>query len=140
MGNRTLGDDIEDHYYGTQGINTGSFSNSVGLQEYERKKQAQAQATIGGSHSAPRASTPPEESLASMLALAAWAAIAYYGIAELAYVWYGPVGVGLVVGICVYRILAGPLRFLMSMLKWAIAATRLGGLIYFAVYILNTNA
>ena len=88
VGNRTLGDDIEDHYYGTQGINTGSYSNSVGLREYERNRQAQTQTTIGGSHSAPRTSTPPEESLASLLSLAACAAIAYYGIVELAYRWY----------------------------------------------------
>lgn len=40
----TLGDAIEDHYWGSHGVNTGSFPNQLGLDEYNRR---QAEAAAG---------------------------------------------------------------------------------------------
>lgn len=40
MSKRTLGDDIEDHFYGSQGVYTGSVANQVGLDQYAASKSA----------------------------------------------------------------------------------------------------
>ena len=130
MSNRTLGDDIEDHAWGKAGISTGSFANQVGLDEHNRTNSNSSIPAYHSGRETQRESEPFEDVAANLIALIVWIAIGYYGTTETNLEWYWPVGVGFAVSVMTSKLLSGPLRFLMTILKWSIICAIFAGLIY----------
>ena len=67
-----------------------------------------------------------EESIAQWIFIGAWAAIGYYGIQYGKLDWYWPVGFGLLVGFVLYKLFQGPLRFLLTGLKYLLLVGAVG--------------
>lgn len=126
MSNRTVGDEIEDHYWGTQGVYTGSYSNQLGLDEHNRKQQ---QSGVIYTPSQPSgASGEIEDVLAGLIGLAVGIfvgiSINSAGTAEAYWPWVGGIGSFLFTN----WLLRGPLRFLMTLLAWIIGLAVLAGI------------
>lgn len=149
---RTLGDEIQDNATGLAGGSHGgrpSLSHELGRQERERMQKAQTP-TPGVNASPPRYDgAPPTEMgsysysggagtssgisstdklLISFLALAVGVFIALAGIG-LGYNWFLPVAVGLVSAIGFGKLLAGPLHFLVTIIKWLVGLAVAGGIL-----------
>lgn len=131
MSKRTLGDDIEDHYYGTQGVYTEGVSNQIGLDEHNRKLRNQN--LNNNHHEESNSSSVPasvEEVIANIIGWVIFLGGCYYGIYVLNLDWYWPVGVSLVVSIVMHKLLIGPMYFLLKLIKWALQLALIVGLFY----------
>ena len=82
---------------------------------------------IGGGGSSANGSESFEDLVASLLGLASWGLVAYYGITGSDLEWYWPVIGGAVVGLFVVWLFKGPLRFLLTIAKYILF---FGGLAY----------
>ena len=60
-----------------------------------------------------------EELLATLLAIAAFGYLAYYGFSE-EWEWYWPLIIGAIAAVVTYFVFMGPLRFVLVLAKWAI--------------------
>jgi len=136
---RPLGGIIEDHYLGTQGVYTGGLANDIGLQERKRKQQ-QNNLTYSASTNSRSISknytypdSPPltkyefENRIAGFMCLALMGLILYFGLIEYKLQWYFPVGAGVISAFVVYKILTGPLRILLRLIRWALVIAFFAG-------------
>lgn len=123
MTRRTLGDDIEDHFHGTQGVHTGSPANQVGLAQHRR---SQARSATGLRRTSPgSAPKSAEENLAALIGLGVAVLIFYAGLTSVALAWYWSLGVAIVGGIGAAKLLLGPLYGLLVVLKWILIGATL---------------
>lgn len=139
MSNRTLGDDIEDHYWGTQGVQTGGLANQTGFDEHQRK--------LANSNSNSAIYSPPpsksyniipvsfEQVTANLIGWTIWGGVSYYGISALLLAWYWPVGIGLVLSIAVNKLLLGPLYPVLTFVKWTFYSALIIGVVYILIKI-----
>lgn len=133
MTNRTAGDDLVDQAWGEVGIPTGTAANQLGLDKYHRMNSGSRSSNLDKSNSSShsphlvtsrRSVTPAKASVEDILANLAGMAIGIFlGVAvakspESGQYW--PWGIGIVAAILSAKLLRGPLRFLMSLLKWAL--------------------
>lgn len=77
-----------------------------------------------------------EDVAAEWLFVAVWTAIAYYGITLTGLAWYWPVAVGFVVGFGIYKLLSGPLRVVLTGLRYSLPIATLGAI---AMFLLQTG-
>ena len=75
----------------------------------------------------PAERTPFEETLAQWIFIGVWGSIAYFGIQHTELDWYWPVGVGGVVGFVLYKLFQGPLRVLLTGVKYVLIMALVGG-------------
>jgi hypothetical protein len=60
-----------------------------------------------------------EELLATLLGIAAFGYLVYYGFSQ-GWEWYWPLIIGLIGAVVTYLVFLGPLRFILVLAKWAI--------------------
>lgn len=135
MSDKTVGDAIAGHYWGTQGLYTGGLSNHLGLEERRRQEQEdrrQHQALLDRRTSVAAGAGQPagssksfEEVLAGLVGVTVWVGLSYYGITELALPWYWPVGIGFVVARVTCKLLMGPLYLVLTATKWLLCLSML---------------
>lgn len=94
----------------------------------EWRERDQSLGTGSGTSSAVPKSA--EEHLADIVLMVIWGGVSYYGITQLDTAWYWPVGVGLIAGVTMQKLLLGPLFFLAVFIKWAVYLAVMSGLIY----------
>jgi hypothetical protein len=61
-----------------------------------------------------------EEAAANLLSFGTWAAVWYYGAQQTTLEWYWLFGAGAFSGILTYKLLCGPLRKLLTILKFLV--------------------
>jgi len=121
---RTLDNDIEDHYWGTQGVNTGGSANRVGLKQFRNTHNMAARLSSSSQH-------PFEDILALWFAVATLFSVIYFGVAVYELEWYRALAGGVVLAIAAQRLFSGPLRIVMTMLGWFLSL----GILGFAAYL-----
>ena len=115
MQRRTLGDEIRDHFLGSQGVYTGSRAGQAGLDEHDRAKRRRGGIFPTSPHPDPKSA---EENIAVLIGFGAAAVIFYAALTGLALAWYWCLGAAIVGGIGTAKLLLGPLYGLLVILKW----------------------
>jgi hypothetical protein len=131
---QTPGDFVEDSYWASQGVTTHTNDHLV-------QQRLQQQALLPKDRPAPigraakvraqSAETDFETGAANLSAFVVWGLVTYWGVKEVSLAWYWSAGVGVVAGFTVSKLLHGPLRFLLTMVKYALIV----GVLAFVVHL-----
>lgn len=142
MSEDPLGKAIEDKFYGSHGVYTsGSVANHIGLEEHRRKQNAQWNATsYTPSSRSSGSSASLDDIIIFVLAAAVWIGTTYLIYVGLPLNWLTYEGTsltwlvagigGIVAGIWAEKLLNGPLNFVVTLIRWAIILSAIGGVIY----------
>ncbi len=78
-----------------------------------------------------------EDIVAGLMGLVTWGIIVYYGLTKSELEWYWPVFGGLLIGFLVGWLFKGPLRFILTFVKFLLAAAAIAGVLYLIYYIIK---
>lgn len=78
-----------------------------------------------------------EEWLASLLGLASWGFIVYYGLTRSELEWYWPIIGGAIAGFFIGWLFKGPLRFILTIVKYLLVIGTIGWTIYLIYFLIK---
>jgi hypothetical protein len=98
--------------------------------EAEQRRQEYNERVAESGPIAARVPMSIEETIARLISIGLFLGFWYYGVNVMLVPWYWAFGVGLVSGLLAEKLFMGPLFFVLILLKWLLAITVVGGLIY----------
>lgn len=111
----------------------GTFWGEIGRSQREQTQASSSISDLPGSNGVKSDAgvseakrVPFEETLVQWIFIAVWGAIAYVGIQYTKLEWYWPVGVGGMAGFALYRLFQGPLRGVLTGVKYLLIVAGVG--------------
>ena len=78
-----------------------------------------------------------EDAVAGLLGIITFGVVVYYGLTQSDLEWYWPVLGGLVLGFLVVWLFKGPLRFVLTFVKFLLSAAIIAGILYSIYYLIT---
>src|SRR5690606_22802949 len=116
---------------GKMGVDTGSFANQAGYQTYKAQRRRNSASPPLRRTGEPRNS---DETASSFIGVCVGIFLFFYTLNGLSFAWYVSLPLAIIGATTTSRLLTGPLRFVLTLLRWLCVF----GLIAFVLWVFST--